>query len=582
MAGLGGATPAISFDVPLIAHKLLLSESFQYEMKKTTVEGLPWPNDISKRQGFNSFTTLEAILAKNHLLTLTVNAFPLRTDHIDISALIPQPASNSLNQNGLAVALSDRYEFGSGAILSTVAQYTRFDSNAHGYGPDDMVITPQGYGGNYFNNWSRRGKEFQYLTDYEFSKKRWLGSHEIRVGVDIDWRSFFGTTESHPIQVLDQNNLLVQTTNFSSVPAQAPSDTIFAEFAQDHWLLNSHLSLDLGLRLSTETLGWPAGLAPRLGLAYSPGKDEKTVVRVGAGLFYGVLPLLAADWAANPTRTITQFDAGGVSIAGPVTYTNVYTAGLNPLSSPALPSQPATSPRNLTWNGGFVRELRKNLQLDLSYLNSHTTYLFVVEPFTAPVPGEQSFMALTNTGSSTYEEVEASLHYTFRANDQIKASYIWSRARGDLNNLPNVMIPFAAPVFRPDVYGISASDIPNRFVAWGIIALPWKITFSPLVDVHSGFPYSAIDVNQQYVGTPNGRRFPEFFSLNLKAYRTFRVPFLKGKNGNGHHFRLGAYSLNITNHGNFSTVYNNVASPDFGKFVGFLYRHEGMTLDFVD
>jgi hypothetical protein len=150
-------SPAISFDVPLIPHKLLLSESFQYEMKKTTVEGLPWPYDISKRQGFNSFTTVEAILAKNHILTMTVNAFPLRTDHIDISALVPQPASNSLNQSGVAVALADRYEFESGSVLSTVAQYTRFDSNAHGQGTADMLITPQGWGGNYFDMWSRRG-----------------------------------------------------------------------------------------------------------------------------------------------------------------------------------------------------------------------------------------------------------------------------------------------------------------------------------------------------------------------------------------------------------------------------------------
>ena len=112
--------------------------------------------------------------------------------------------------------------------------------------------------------------------------------------------------------------------------------------------------------------------------------------------------------------------------------------------------------------------------------------------------------------------------------------------------------------------------------------MPWKITFSPLVDVHSGFPYSPVDVTQQYVGAPNGQRFPEFFSLDLKAYRTFQIPFLKGKSGKGHHFRLGAYTLNVTNHGNYNAVYNNVASPDFGKFVGFLYRHEGMTLDFVD
>jgi len=582
ISGLGGANPAISFDGPLIAHKLLLSEVFQYQMKKTTVEGLPWPYDISKKQGFNSYSTVEAILSNHHLLTLTVNAFPLRTDHIDISALIPQPASNSLNQSGVTIALSDRYEFASHDVLSTVAQYTRFDSNAHGYGPDDMLITPEGYGGNYFNSWSRRGKEFQFLSTYEFAKKQWLGSHEIRAGVDIDWRSFYGTTESHPIQILRGDNTLSQMVNFSAAPSQIPSDSIFAEFFQDHWLLSSHVSADLGFRLSTETTGWPAGAAPRVGLAYSPGKDEKTVIRAGAGLFYGVLPLLASDWAANPARTITQFDASGTQIGLPVTYTNTYTAGLNPLLSPTMPAQPGTTPRNVTWNAGVVRELRKNLQLDLSYLNSHTTYLFVVQPFTAVASANESFMGLTNTGASRYEELEATAHYTFRDSDQIKASYIWSKARGDLNNLSNVMIPFAAPVFRPNVYGILGSDIPNRFIAWGILAFPWKITFSPLVDVHTGFPWSPIDVNQQYVGTPNGQRFPTFFSLDLKAYRTFRIPFWKGKNGKDHHFRLGAYSLNVTNHGNFSTVYNNVTSPNYGKFVGFLYRHEGMTLDFVD
>ena len=582
LAGLGGATPAISFDVPLIAHRLLLSESFQYEMKKTTVEGLPWPNDISKRQGFNSFTTVEAILAKNHILTMTVNAFPLRTDHIDISALVPQPASNNLNQSGVAVAVSDRYEFQSGSVLSTVAQYTRFDSNAQGQGTEDMLITPEGWGGNYYNAWSRRGKELQFLTTYEFPKKHWLGSHEIRVGADIDWRSYFGTTESHPIHILREDNSLAETVNFSPAPAQIPSDSNIAEFAQDHWLANSHLSVDLGLRLSQETSGWPAILAPRLGLAYSPGKSEKTVIRAGAGFFYGVLPLLAADWSTNPTRTITAYDTTGVPAAPPVTYTNAYTAGLNPLVSPVLPAQPNTSPRNFTWNAGMVRELGKNLHLELGYLNSHTTYLFLVEPFTAAAAGAESFMGLTNTGSSMYHEVEASLHFRFRRSDRLEASYIWSQVRGDLNNLSSVMIPFAAPVVRPNVYGILPSDIPNRVIAWGIFALPWKMTFSPLVDVHSGFPYSPVDVTQQYVGTPNGRRFPEFFSLDLKAYRAFRVPFLKGKNGKPHHFRLGAYTLNVTNHGNFSTVYNNVASPNFGQFVGFLYRHEGMTLDFVD
>ena len=101
-------------------------------MKKTTVEGLPWPYDISKRQGLNSFTTFEAILAPNHVLMITVNAFPLRQQHLDISALIPQPASNDLDQSGVAVGVNDKDQLKSGAIFGVVAQYMRFDSNAHG------------------------------------------------------------------------------------------------------------------------------------------------------------------------------------------------------------------------------------------------------------------------------------------------------------------------------------------------------------------------------------------------------------------------------------------------------------------
>jgi Carboxypeptidase regulatory-like domain len=582
MVGIAEAIPGVSFDAPLVRHKLLLSEVFQYEMKKTTVEGLPWPDDISKRQGFNNFTTIEAILAPNHVLMVTVNAFPLRQQHVDINALVPQPASNDLNQSGWAIGVNDKYQFESGAILGLVAQYMRFDSNAHGQGPEDMLITPEGYGGNYFNQWSRRGKELQAVPSYQFSKRHWYGEHEIRIGGDFDYRSFFGTTESHPIQLLREDGSLAQQITFASAPSQAPSDSSGAAFVQDHWVLNPHWSIDLGARLSSETSGWSAAFAPRAGVAYSPGKDGKTIIRAGAGIFYGVLPLLAANFSANPSRTIADFDTTGTAVGTPVTYISVYAGDVNPLFSPALPRRPGTTPRNVTWNGSVEREILRNVRLRASYLDSHTTYLFTVVPFTATTDGANSYMGLTNTGSSHYREMEASVRYTFRKHDMVNGSYIWSRTRGDLNSLSNVFIPFAAPVIRPNVYGILPSDIPNRLVAWGIFALPWKLTFSPLVDLHSGYPYSAIDVKQQYVGVPNGQRFDQFFSLDLKLYREFRVPFLGNRSGKVHHMRLGVYTLNVTNHMNFNAVYNNVTSPNFGNFAGFLYRHEGAIIDFVD
>src|SRR6266403_3451875 len=583
MIGLQEATPGLDFGIPLLAHKLLFSEIFQYDMKKRTVRGLPWPNDISKKQGFSSFSTVEAILSNTHILMLTVNAFPLRQQHADINALVPQPASNDLNQKGIAVGLTDRYQFGSGAIFSTIAQYTRFDSIAHGQGPADMLVTPEGWGGNFFNQWSRKGKEFQLVSAYQFAEKHWHGRHEVHVGVDFDHRSYAGISSSNPVQVLRQDGTLAQETTFLPGTAQNASDTAVAEFLQDHWVLNSNWAVDLGARLSSETKGWSGAVAPRAGVAYSPGKDGKTVIRTGVGLFYSLLPLLAGDFAANPIRVISPFDTAGLPSGPPVTYTNAYAGRMNPLTASALPSQPGTTPRNLTWNIEVERQLRRNASLRVGYTDSHTTYLFTVNPFTA-APGAQSFLALTDTGSSHYRELESTVHFIFHRNDEVNVSYIWSRTRGYLNNLSAVLIPFAQPVIRPNVYGILPYDVPNRVVTWGIVSLPRGFKFSPIADIHTGYPYSNIDTLQNYVGTPNGQRFNSFFTLDVKLYREFRIPFLGSEHSKGkaHHVRLGVYSLNVTNHGNFNAVYNNVTAPNFGQFAGFQDRREGAVIDFID
>jgi Carboxypeptidase regulatory-like domain len=582
MVGIAEATPGVDFGGPLLADKIFFSEVFQYDMKKITVRGLPWPDDITKRQGFTTFTTLEFILTPKQILTLTVNAFPLRIRYAGINALVPQPASNDLNQSGASIGLSDKYQFDSGAIFSVLAQYTRFDSNAHGEGLADMLITPQGWGGNFFNRWSRRGKSLQVLPSYQFKKVKWFGTHEIHTGVDVNYRSFFGTTLSHPVQILQQDGALAEQITFQPTTSQISSDTAVAEFVQDHWVLNSHWTADIGARLSSEVMGWSAAFAPRAGIAYSPGKSGKTVIRAGAGLFYSLLPLLAADFAVNPTRVVTMFDpTTGLPIGTPVTYTNAYVGSTNPLTSAILPSGPGTTPRNFTWNVEGDHALKRNLVFRVGYIDSRTTYLFVINPFTGP-PGTNSFLGLTNTGTSHYRELESTVHFTVHEHNEVNASYIWSQTHGDLNNLSSVMIPFQQPVMRPNVYGILPSDIPQRVVTWGVFSLPKKLILSPLLDVHSGYPYSNVDVLQNYVGTPNGQRFATFLSLDVKIYRVFKVPFLGAKSGKIHHMRLGFYSLNVTNHGNFNAVYNNVTAPNFGQFVGFLDRRDGAVIDFID
>ena len=91
-----------------------------------------------------------------------------------------------------------------------------------------------------------------------------------------------------------------------------------------------------------------------------------------------------------------------------------------------------------------------------------------------------------------------------------------------------------------------------------------------------------VDVLQNYVGTPNGQRHPEFFSFDLKFYREFplHLPFM-GKSKE-RKLRLGLYTLNLTNHSNALEVYNNVTSPYFGHFVGFQHRVYGFVIDAVN
>jgi hypothetical protein len=246
-------------------------------------------------------------------------------------------------------------------------------------------------------------------------------------------------------------------------------------------------------------------------------------------------------------------------------------------------AQPNTSPRGFVAHAEVDRQLTPNYILRLSYLYSQTTNLFVVNPLQnafAPGPNNNGLLGLFSNGTSLYHEVEATLRLRPVKAADMNVSYIWSRARGDLNTMSDVYITFQQPVIRPNVFGILPADVPHRVVVWGNVRLPWKLTLSPVVDVHAGFAYSNIDVLQNYVGKPNAQRYSTFFSFDAQIFRDFRIPFVGNKTS--HKLRLGAYSLNISNYGNFNDVYNNVTSPSFSQFVGFQRRVDGFIISIVD
>jgi hypothetical protein len=222
------------------------------------------------------------------------------------------------------------------------------------------------------------------------------------------------------------------------------------------------------------------------------------------------------------------------------------------------------------WTGAVLR---------LGYVHTTTRDLFVISPFGGE-GGLPGVLGLLNTGKENYSQAEATLRFHPIKDGDLSVSYIWSRSRGDLNTLGDVFIPFEMPVIRPNVYGIRPSDVPNRVVAWGTFHLPLALVFGPVVDVHTGYPYSKLDERQSYVGLPNSQRFPMFFSLDSQVYRDFRIP--PGLHLGSRKIHLGFYVINLTNHGNFSQVYNNVTSPNFGRFTEFERRQTAFLLSVVN
>src|SRR5712671_709847 len=438
--GISQATPRVSFGGPISAGKASFSEVFEYDVRRDPVRGLAWPNNEIKSQGFNSFTRIQAILSPQHVLSADINVFPMRTQFANITALVPQTASSDYDQKGVSAGISDIHSFNSGALLKIALRYTRFDSNAHGQGPADMLVNPEGWDGNFFNSWTRAANQFEAYPTFQFAPKKWLGRHELKIGADVTHRSYSGNSLSHPIQLLRQDRTLAEEISFTSNGPLNASATDVEEFIQDRWMVNDHLSIDVGGRLTSETVGRAAAFGPRVGLAYSPRRDQKTVIRSGAGLFYDRVSLLEADFVHNPQRTLSFFDETGQLIGSPTPYLNAFVGN----GVGALPSrvrlEPDSSPRSFVSNIEVDRQLWGNAVVRVSYIYSQTRDLFVVNPIPS-VFGSAGLLGLFATGRANYHEFEATLHFQPVHHADLNVSYIWSRARGDLNTVSNIFLP---------------------------------------------------------------------------------------------------------------------------------------------
>jgi hypothetical protein len=574
--GIESDTPRLYFSGPVLGDKLTFSEAFTYDYSDQPVRGLAWPNNETHKEGWTSFSDFYYAFSPQHLTSVDVKFFPARRQFDNIDSLIPQMASADYGQSGYSIGAHDHYLFKGGGILTTLAQFTDFDSYSHGQGAQDLLITPTGWEGNFFNAWTRSSAQQEVQESYLFPRKHWLGQHDFTVGGDVVHRAYQGSSIYHPVQLLRADNSLAEEITFGSAGQLTTSDTELASFAQDHWTFNNYLSIDYGLRFSGQTLGEPAAISPRGGFVFSPRKKGKTIFRGGAGIFYDRLPLLAGDYTQNATRQVTLFDTNGVALGPPIVYRPFYEE-FKEGGREVVPSEAhlGSTPYNFTWNAELDQEIRPHIIARVSFLASRTYNEFTVNPVAlSPTDG---LLLLSNLGASRYHEFEATLRVRPSEKADFNISFVNSQARGDLNTMASVYVPYEQPVIEPNLFGTLPTNVNDRLVAWGRFKLPQKLIVSPLLDWHSGFPYSLYSDLQNYVGPPNSHRFPAFVSLDVQVSKDFQFPFIPWVRK--HALRGSVRIFNVTNHGNYRDVYNTATSPYFGDYAGFQHRFYDLSLD---
>ncbi len=265
-------------------------------------------------------------------------------------------------------------------------------------------------------------------------------------------------------------------------------------------------------------------MAPRAGLAWNPLPGKGTTVRGGFGFFYDHVPLNVYVFNKFPDQTITYYDAEGNVSAGPYLYLN--TLGQTKVRHPFVFQEPIDgnfSPRSINWTMQVEQPVGRFLKLRTGFMQTLSDGLVILDPV-APDPATGlGANLLSGTGGARYRQFETSARFRVGETRELMFSYVRSKGRGDLNDFGTFLGTFPFAIVRPNQFGDLPADLPNRFLTWGLVQLPWKFRIAPVIEYRSGFPYIVTNAAQDYVGRSQLHQVPP---LLLR-----RFPSLEGFSG---------------------------------------------------
>ena len=312
-----------------------------------------------------------------------------------------------------------------------------------------------------------------------------------------------------------------------------------ALYAEDSWRASHHLTINYGLRYQTTfglfdasglsqtanpsfsllpSLGYPLAaphddrkqVAPRLGIAYSPGTEGKTVLRAGFGMFYD--DLAQNGWA-------TAFAA----------------VNPNPAAPPSLIDPNYRTPYAIHITGGVQRAFNQHWLMSADYTHEQGNHGYRAFPF-------PSATVFESDNRSSYNALMLHLQgnsrrFNLTANYQFSKAQTWGCLLGELfDYVDGVCTLQSGPqagqldAFGPGDYGPSGEDVRHRLVLAGTLHIPGGFEVSTIAQFESARPITITNedntgriwVNGVYTSLDEFRGTP-YLQTDLRVSRPFKV-----------------------------------------------------------
>ncbi|HEV2912699.1 MAG TPA: TonB-dependent receptor [Pyrinomonadaceae bacterium] len=328
-----------------------------------------------------------------------------------------------------AISYSDNYVFSPRLVNQSRFQYSRLTPAVEARGDQakpvviisiDVPLTAAGSdseshtlvaGSSTTGSTDRRETRFQFQDALSLV----AGAHSLKFGGDfqrinstfIDLSDVSGTFNFESVSDFLNNEPSRFRQNFQTESVQR--NTYYSVFVQDEWRLLPNLTVSYGLRYERETIiNDTNNFGPRVALAYDPFRSGKTVIRLGAGIFYNRALLRTIDdftlgqqqrfldtnELRNPStgRVLTNAERRAF-IAAHLSFPEVLTADsplvaefgtLNSEFSRRL--DPAIRiPESYQANVGFERELGRGMVFEANYTFNRGIHLWREFNANAPV-----------------------------------------------------------------------------------------------------------------------------------------------------------------------------------------------------